>query len=170
MEVKVDSDRIRSERDRRAWSQEHLASVAGLGLRTVHRIEKTGSASLESMRSLASAFSLQVADLRADSDQAKRGRDIHIQLSLDLPLRLTLVAVSGLLLALHSSGILDFGSGWIDEILIGYVLPGAFVAGAVLWSNLKYRSDLALRAIGFVGAGAFSYLVAAQFFPPSFPL
>ena len=101
MEVKVDSDRIRSERDRRAWSQEHLASVAGLGLRTVHRIEKTGSASLESMRSLASAFSLQVADLRADSDKAKRGRDIQIQLSLDLPVRLTLVAVSGLLLALH---------------------------------------------------------------------
>lgn len=167
MEVKVDSDRIRSERDRRAWSQEHLASVAGLGLRTVHRIEKTGSASLESMRSLASAF---CADLRADSEKAKRGRDIQIQLSRDLPVRLTLVAVSGLLLALHSSGNLEFGSGWIDEILIGYVLLGAFVTGAVLWSSFKYRSDLALRAIGFVGAGAFSYLVAAQFFPPAFPL
>jgi len=47
-----------------------LASVAGLGLRTVQRIEATGRASYESASAIAAAFSLPVAELRAaDSDE-----------------------------------------------------------------------------------------------------
>ena len=42
MDMKVDSSYIKRERERRAWSQEHLAEVTGLGLRTIQRIEKTG--------------------------------------------------------------------------------------------------------------------------------
>ena len=33
MDMKVDSSYIKAERARRAWSQEHLAEVSGLGLR-----------------------------------------------------------------------------------------------------------------------------------------
>jgi len=64
MDMKVDSKRIRAERERRAWSQEHLATVSGLGLRTIQRIEKTGAASFESARALASVFEVDVASLR----------------------------------------------------------------------------------------------------------
>jgi predicted transcriptional regulator len=49
MDVRVDSNLIRSERENRGWSQGHLASVAGLSLRTIQTIEKTGSASFESV-------------------------------------------------------------------------------------------------------------------------
>ena len=58
MEMKVDAKRIRDERTARAWSQEHLANVAGLSLRTIQRIESTGSASFESVTALASGLSL----------------------------------------------------------------------------------------------------------------
>ena len=64
MDMKVDSKKIRAERERRAWSQEHLATVSGLGLRTIQRIEKTGAASFESARALASVFEVDVASLR----------------------------------------------------------------------------------------------------------
>src|SRR5688500_3774751 len=64
MEVKIDSAYIRAQRERRAWSQEHLAEATGLGLRTIQRIEKTGAASYESARSLAAVFEVDVADLR----------------------------------------------------------------------------------------------------------
>jgi DNA-binding XRE family transcriptional regulator len=64
MDMKVDPSYIRAQRERRAWSQEHLAEVAGLGLRTIQRIEKTGAASYESARSLAAVFGLDVAELR----------------------------------------------------------------------------------------------------------
>jgi transcriptional regulator with XRE-family HTH domain len=65
MEVRIDSSYVREQRERRAWSQEHLAEVTGLGLRTIQRIEKTGTASYESARSLAAVFGVEVADLRA---------------------------------------------------------------------------------------------------------
>ena len=64
MDMKVDSKKIRAARERRAWSQEHLATVSGLGLRTIQRIEKTGAASFESARALASVFEVDVASLR----------------------------------------------------------------------------------------------------------
>jgi transcriptional regulator with XRE-family HTH domain len=62
MDMKVDPSYIRAQRERRAWSQEHLAEVAGLGLRTIQRIEKTGAASYESARSLAAVFGLDVVE------------------------------------------------------------------------------------------------------------
>jgi DNA-binding XRE family transcriptional regulator len=64
MDMKVDSSYIKAQRARRAWSQEHLAEVTGLGLRTIQRIEKTGAASYESARSLAAVFEIDVAELR----------------------------------------------------------------------------------------------------------
>jgi hypothetical protein len=65
MDMQVNSHLIRSEREKRAWSQSHLASVSSLGLRTVQRIEATGLASLESAAAIAAALSLTVATLRA---------------------------------------------------------------------------------------------------------
>lgn len=66
MDMKVDSSYIKRERERRAWSQEHLAEVTGLGLRTIQRIEKTGAASYESARSLAAVLGVDVAKLRVE--------------------------------------------------------------------------------------------------------
>ena len=66
MDMKVDSSYIKRERERRAWSQEHLAEVTGLGLRTIQRIEKTGAASYESARSLAAILGVDVAKLRVE--------------------------------------------------------------------------------------------------------
>ena len=63
MDMKIDTQRIRSERAKRAWSQEHLAEAAGLGLRTIHRIEKSGTASLESVKALAAVLELDIETL-----------------------------------------------------------------------------------------------------------
>jgi len=64
MDMQIDANRIRTERERRAWSQEHLAEVAGLSLRTVQRIESSGAASFETTRALAAVFEIDVATLR----------------------------------------------------------------------------------------------------------
>ena len=68
MDMRIDTHRIRSERKKRAWSQEHLAEVSALGIITVHRIEKTGIASLESVKALASVFELEVSELQIERD------------------------------------------------------------------------------------------------------
>lgn len=64
MEMQIDSKRVRTERERRAWSQEHLAEVSGLSLRTVQRVETTGSGSFETVRALAAVFECDLASLQ----------------------------------------------------------------------------------------------------------
>lgn len=54
--MELNKDTLKNHRDSRAWSQTQLAEVSGLSLRTVQRIEKTGVASQESAKSLASVY------------------------------------------------------------------------------------------------------------------
>ena len=63
MEQMIDRDLIKKLRRERSWSQDYLASVSGISLRTVQRIENEGSCSLESKKALASAFEIKANDL-----------------------------------------------------------------------------------------------------------
>jgi hypothetical protein len=65
MDVKVKSRFIVAEREKRAWSQQHLADASGLALRTIQRIEASGTGSYESATAIASCLNVPVADLRA---------------------------------------------------------------------------------------------------------
>lgn len=62
-DMQIDSQRIRRERTKRAWSQEQLAKLTGLGLRTVQRIESTAAASHESIAAIASVLEFPVEEL-----------------------------------------------------------------------------------------------------------
>lgn len=55
---------IRELRQERGWSQEHLAQLSGLNVRTIQRIEKGESASAESLKSLAAVFELEYANIK----------------------------------------------------------------------------------------------------------
>ncbi|NOX50884.1 MAG: helix-turn-helix transcriptional regulator [Gammaproteobacteria bacterium] len=61
--MKINTDFLKSLRQEKGWSQEQLATVTGLSLRTIQRIEADGSCSLESRNALASVFELHGADL-----------------------------------------------------------------------------------------------------------
>lgn len=63
MDMNIRSERIRELRLQRAWSQEHLAEVTSLGLRTIQRMETLGTGSYESLRSIAAVFNLDVREL-----------------------------------------------------------------------------------------------------------
>ena len=49
-------------REMRQWSQEQLAAISGLSVRTIQRVEQGLSASLDTRRALASAFELEDID------------------------------------------------------------------------------------------------------------
>lgn len=65
--MQVNASLLKQERNKRAWSQEHLAQVTDLGLRTIQRIESSGMASNESIASIATAFEMTVADFMAQT-------------------------------------------------------------------------------------------------------
>ena len=61
--MKIDANQIRTLREARGWSQEHLASVAGLSPRTVQRMEAEGKASHESRMAVAAALGIEPRQL-----------------------------------------------------------------------------------------------------------
>lgn len=61
--MKLDAAKVRQARESKSWSQEHLAAAAGVGLRTVQRIESGGSASAETRLAIAGALGLAVQEL-----------------------------------------------------------------------------------------------------------
>lgn len=68
VEMKVNTKLIKALREDRAWSQEHLATVAGLSARTVQRLEADGNASLESKMAIAAAFGVEPARLTPEME------------------------------------------------------------------------------------------------------
>jgi DNA-binding XRE family transcriptional regulator len=70
MDIKLNTQLLKKLRDDRAWSQEQLATVSGLSLRTVQRIEADGNASLESRKAIASALDIDAAQLVESSQLA----------------------------------------------------------------------------------------------------
>lgn len=56
---------LKRKRLERAWSQEQLAEISGLSTRTVQRLEQGGTASLETLKSIASAFDTDVSLLQS---------------------------------------------------------------------------------------------------------
>ena len=158
MDVKVDSKLIRLEREKRAWTQEHLAKASGLSLRTIQRVEKTSAASFESVRALAAVFELSVADLR-DSAPAVPPRDPPSRRFVSgLPFRLLLAIASGAAcgIAFDSSlGPLDFPYG-------GFALGGLLFAATVLWPHLAWDSGRLWRAFALIAASTLSYFLAVS--------
>ena len=61
--MKVNADLIIELRHQKLWSQEELAIAADLNLRTIQRIEKEATISLQSKKSLASALEVDIHDL-----------------------------------------------------------------------------------------------------------
>ena len=55
---------IRKLRLQRGWSQEQLATMSGLSIRTIQRLERGQKAGLESLKSLAAVFEVDLADLQ----------------------------------------------------------------------------------------------------------
>jgi transcriptional regulator with XRE-family HTH domain len=61
--MSVSIEKLKKLRKYSGWSQERLAEISGLSLRTVQRIETSGNASLESQLAIATAFNISPGEL-----------------------------------------------------------------------------------------------------------
>ncbi len=59
---------VRKLRLEKGWSQEQLAEICDLSVRTIQRIERGQNPSLESLKSLAAAFETEVTELTKETD------------------------------------------------------------------------------------------------------
>mgnify|MGYP000554310573 CR=1 FL=1 len=58
---------IRKLRLQRGWSQDKLAQISGLSVRTIQRIERGQQPGLESLQSLAAAFDVNISELKLEN-------------------------------------------------------------------------------------------------------
>ncbi|WP_289118382.1 helix-turn-helix transcriptional regulator [uncultured Idiomarina sp.] len=63
-DVKLNNDKIQKLRAIKCWSQDELASASGVSVRTIQRVEKNGTASLETTKALASVFDVTPNELQ----------------------------------------------------------------------------------------------------------
>ena len=68
---------VRKLRLRRGWSQEQLAQMSGLSVRTVQRIERNESGSVESLKSLAAVFEVEFTSLIRENEMTNEADKIY---------------------------------------------------------------------------------------------
>lgn len=64
-DMKLNKNKIQKLRASKCWSQDELAVASGLSVRTIQRVEKSGTASLETTKALASVFAVMPIDLQS---------------------------------------------------------------------------------------------------------
>lgn len=63
MYMQINSKKVKQLREQKCWSQQQLADMAGLSLRTLQRIESKSVASPESVKCLAAVFEIDLESL-----------------------------------------------------------------------------------------------------------
>lgn len=70
--MRIDVATIKSTRTQKGWTQQQLADVAGLSLRTIQRVESQGQGSLETCNALCSVLEIEKHQLLANSTAAEK--------------------------------------------------------------------------------------------------
>lgn len=74
------SNQVKQLRLQRAWSQEQLAELAGVSVRTIQRIENGDRPGLETLSALAAVFEVNVAEISGDSPEGhEESLDLRIE-------------------------------------------------------------------------------------------
>jgi len=60
--MQINAQRVMELRKKCSWSQDELATAAGLNLRTIQRVENSGTASLQTLKAIASALEADIDD------------------------------------------------------------------------------------------------------------
>lgn len=76
MLVKIDAEKLKQFREQRCWSQQQLAEMSGISLRTVQRIEAKAVASQESVKSLAAVFDIDTQTILAREETSQNLNDV----------------------------------------------------------------------------------------------
>ncbi|MEZ5947545.1 MAG: helix-turn-helix transcriptional regulator [Hyphomonas sp.] len=146
MHFTADAARIKRWREERHWSQEHLADLAGIGLRTVQRIEKGEPASRETMTALAAAFNVDVMALAVDpeveAEEIVRRKDAKLIAGTRLGL---FISLGGCALALIVFAGINIGTGsnvmlW-PMIWVTVGAAGHGLAALIIELTVRYRQQ-----------------------------
>ncbi|PCN47333.1 XRE family transcriptional regulator [Curtobacterium sp. 'Ferrero'] len=139
--------RITALRRERGWTQERLAEMSGVAVRTVQRVESGKDASLETLGAIARALDVPVRELFADDepvtlDPAVRGLDERT--AADQAARDRVVAGFW---SLYSAIGIGFGIVTTLLVVLRTWSPLAFLAVGAYWAVGRYLGRFVLDAV-----------------------
>lgn len=138
MPFHADAAKIKRWREERHWSQEHLAELAGIGLRTVQRIENGETASQDSLKALAAAFNVDVMALSVDPrveaaeavqrEQARKAASLRLSFWIHLASYLMgMVIFAGISIGMGSASVMLWPAIWWTVGLSGHAVTVVIV-------------------------------------------
>lgn len=143
IEVKLNKEKLKKLRSIKCWSQEELASASGLSVRTIQRVEKNGTASLETTKALAAVFNITPDELQ-QSEKIE-----HLAFSF--------ICKYAWLVAFAAASI--FFGMWIVDILIPTLKGADFDQQYEMHGNFRYLDFGGISfATGFLFLGFNVYL------------
>ncbi|CAK9885908.1 MAG: hypothetical protein XXXJIFNMEKO3_02325 [Candidatus Erwinia impunctatus] len=129
----MENNSIKMHRLSRAWSQEQLAEISALSVRTIQRIENGEKASLETLGALAASFDVNVSELidteqgttqaeAADQRYAQIKRRVAQEAKFFRSLFSAVLICVGLVLINILIAPEPFWSGWVTAIWMGILV------------------------------------------------
>ena len=141
-DVGLDGSKVKELRKQRCWSQDELALAAGISIRTIQRVEKTGSASLETIKALCSVFGVEPSELKNQTE---------IQ-----SVTFSFIFKYGWLAAFAISSLL-FGA-WMIDILIPTLKGADFNTQYEIHNNFRYLDLSGISfMVGFIWLGIYVF-------------
>ena len=129
-DMKLSAKTIKRLRAERAWSQEQLAEIADVSLRTIQRVEADGSASRETRMALAAAFDIDIRDLAEPEAAPSESPSPTLSTISATPKQYRVVGMIALLAAILSAGASYFSSTQLPWALTT-LAPMTAIAGAL---------------------------------------
>ncbi len=172
----ISTEKIKTIRIEKGWSQEVLAKASGLSVRTIQRIEANGKASAESTLAISSVFSLSPQALQATSDEIEVNwtrkmimKNIIALLVISGAIGMLIILGAGanfyldgassiyLILFLYAVTIITFGIDGMYKSLTGlkYLFTEEMVGG----SQAQYLSKVYSSQVKFLYGGALIALI-----------
>lgn len=156
--MRVSSAVVRKLRIEHGWSQDQLATVAGLSLRTVQRVEAEGTASLETRTSLAAALGVPLAQLAEEPVSRVQACEATARLSLArYKVAAVAAAIAFICMAITLLRTLHASFAWIGTVatmiviaLVIYAALGWYMTGAQIKQSRRRRMAQAFFIFGAI--------------------
>ncbi|MEX2961495.1 helix-turn-helix domain-containing protein [Microbulbifer sp. TYP-18] len=133
MGMNVSISVIKQARKSNNWTQQHLADICSLSLRTIQRIEKTGVCSQESLSSLSAALEVPKESLLIEKPEGSINREIpRYKVAIYI---LTITQLGSLLSLYFSRPVLSSEQLSIYTVVISAIYLGSLFL--VAWEGLR---------------------------------
>lgn len=107
---------VRKLRLQRGWSQDHLAELTGLSVRTIQRVERGQKPSLETSKSLAAVFEVDLSTFSTEDTDMNERETTVAELAADEEAALN-----------YAKGIKEFWTGVLVYVLLLVAFLGVFL-------------------------------------------